>query len=514
MVCILTEYKPFVAYYLSCKKNISLNCTKQNRKVKQVLFAIILLFSGFITSAQGTVTIRGTIRNPLSDSIKIFFNNSRLIYDPVEYKALLDDGNFQYSFKPKDEYTSVIIGHGKLETELLAVAGDDLQLTAEVKDSTWTVTYTGTGSERANFIAKHAREMGFLFKYPSKIQKHYGKDVKPFMKDLGYDEDDEMAYLDKNKAGLSPQFIRYMQQMFRHFTYFGLFQYPLMHEVTVKNGYNFSTIPPVNYDAVKNVPPAFNDSFMSSIPYRLFADHYYRMQLEVAGFFNDSLHVFRMQDSVAKLAIKNMPPATAEFVVALHLYAAMRGLPLDMVTERMNAFKKRWPNSMYKKELEAQYAIAKRLAPGEKAYDFSFTTAQGKNAKLSDFKGRVVMLGFWSSTDRRSMLEVAAGGKMANHYKDHPVSFIYVSLDTEDKPWIEAIEKYKLGGIHTRENGAWKSLLAQMYGVQGMPAFYLIDQQGKFVMAQTPLPSQSTRLAPVVDKLLGIPPSVPGEQKK
>jgi peroxiredoxin len=477
--------------------------------VKRYLFLFILLSCGVAVNAQGLVTIKGVIKNPSSDSIKIGYNNNRLIYDPIEYKALLDEGKFQYSFKVNDEYTSVAILHGNLVSELLVSPGDNLDLTAEIKDTTWTLTYKGKGSERANFVAKHAIDMGLLDRYPSKMQKFLAEDVKPFMKDISYEEDYEMEYLEKNKAGLSPQFVRYLQQTYRYFTYFSLFQYPLMHEVTKQKGYNFSTIPPENYTTVKKIPPAFNDSFINSTAYRLFADQYYRMQLEVAGFFNDSLHVYRMQDSVAKLAIKNMPTATAEYVIALHLYAAMRTIPLSMATERMEQFKKRWLNSMYKKDLETQYAIAKRLAPGEKAFDFTFTTAQGKTAKLSDLKGKVVLLGFWSADDRRSLVELNAGAKMATHYKDKDIEFLYVSLDKEDEPWIKTIEKYKFKGIHTREDGVWKSLVAQMYGVQGLPAFYLIDKDGKFVVQQAPFPGQTTLIAPIVDKLLGIPPSLP-----
>lgn len=479
--------------------------------MKNYIFLLMLLFCTAAAGAQPSVTIKGVIKGSSSDSIQISYNNSRLIYEPVDYKVKLDDGKFQYAFIPKEDYTAVTIIHKNLTTELLISPGDDLQLTALVNDTSWKVTYTGTGSERANFMSKHAADMGFMATYPGKLQKHFTKDVKAYMKDISYEEDDEMEYLEKHKAGLSPQFIRYLQQTYRYFTYFGLFQYPLMHEVAKANGYNFSSIPPVNYDAVKNIPPVFNDSFISSISYRLYADQYYRMKLEVGGYFNDTAHVFRMQDSAAKLAVSDMPTGTAEYVVALQLYAAMRNIPVEMVKQRLDEFRKKWPNSIYKKDLEAQYAIAKRVAPGEKAYDFTFTTAQGKEAKLSDLKGRVVVLGFWSSMDKRSVMEVNAGGKMAKHYDGQPISFVYVSLDTDDSTWIKTIEKFKLNGIHTRENGVWKSLVAQMYGVQGLPVFYLIDKDGKFVMQQTPLPSQARMILPVVDKLLGIPPSLPSD---
>ncbi len=42
-------------------------------------------------------------------------------------------------------------------------------------------------------------------------------------------------------------------------------------------------------------------------------------------------------------------------------------------------------------------ALASDLKPGEKAPDFTLKTLDGKTVKLSDFKGKVVILHFWKS---------------------------------------------------------------------------------------------------------------------
>jgi thioredoxin-related protein len=45
-------------------------------------------------------------------------------------------------------------------------------------------------------------------------------------------------------------------------------------------------------------------------------------------------------------------------------------------------------------------------------------------------------------------------------------------------------------------------LLAQIYGVQALPAFFLIDKEGKFVLKQTPMPSQAYFMVRELDKVL------------
>lgn len=469
--------------------------------MKRYLLLVILLCGGVLTNAQGIVTITGVINNTQDDSIKIFFNNSRLVYEPMEFATPLDDGKFEYKAKVKEKYTTLTITHGKLSSELMVMADDELELTATVvNDSTWSLIYKGKGSDRANFMAAHARDLGPLEKYPQKLFGMLGADVKSFLLIVRQEEKKEFDYIEKNKGKLSPDFVRYIQQSVVYFSYFGRFQYPYMHEVALSKSYNFSSIPPVNYEAVANIPPAFNDSFMSAASYRLFAEQYYRMQLEVGKYFNDSTHAFRVQDSIVKLAVKTMPDQTAQYVIALHLYAIIRSIPLDTAADRINKFKKRWPSSEYIKDLDAQYAIAKRIAPGTKAYDFTFTTPQGKTGKLSDFNGKVVLLAFWTSADRQSLMDMRAAAQMANKYPD--ITFLYVSLDTEDEPWIKTIEQHKLQGIHTRENGSWKSLLAQMYGIQSMPTFFLIDRNGRFALKETPRPSQAAKMKAEVEKLL------------
>ena len=470
--------------------------------MKQYLFSFLLLCSGFISSGQGVVTIKGLIKNAASDSIFISFNNSRLIYEPVEYKVLLDEGKFEYTFKVKEDYTPVMITHGRFKADLLLQPGDDLQLIATIVDTTWTLAYKGIGSDRANYLAKHAAEMGLMDAYPGKMQPLLTKDANVFVAKMDVEEKKELLYIDRNTEGVTADFIRYLQEYYRYFTYFCRFQYPFLHEVAGNKSYNFSKIPKVNYEAVKGIPPVFNDSFISMVPYRLYADQYYRMQLEVAGYFNDSAHAYQMQDSVTVLALKKMPPTTAEYVIALHLYANVRTIPTAMAEGRMADFKKRWPSSPYKKDLEAQYGIAKRLDVGQKAFDFTFTTPQGKTGKLSDFRGKVVLLGFWTSEYAQNISEMRAAAQMANKYKDKDIVFLYVSLDATDPPWIATIEKLKLMGIHTREDGSWKSFLAQIYGVQNLPSFFLIDRDGRFALKKTPYPSQSALMVATADELL------------
>jgi hypothetical protein len=56
-----------------------------------------------------------------------------------------------------------------------------------------------------------------------------------------------------------------------------------------------------------------------------------------------------------------------------------------------------------------------------------------------------------------------------------------VSLDKSKEKWIEAIQKDELSWVHVSDLQYWQSAGAQAYGVQSIPATFLIDPTGKVI---------------------------------
>ena len=133
--------------------------------------------------------------------------------------------------------------------------------------------------------------------------------------------------------------------------------------------------------------------------------------------------------------------------------------------------------------------------------DFAINTPQDVHSKLSDLKGKVVLLCFWSDAYEQGLGDVRLMSRLYPRFKDSGVAFVYVSINEHEADWKAAIDKYRLSGIHTRVNG-WKSLLAELYGVQNVPTFFLIDKKGNFATDHVPLPRQGEALANEIDQLL------------
>lgn len=128
---------------------------------------------------------------------------------------------------------------------------------------------------------------------------------------------------------------------------------------------------------------------------------------------------------------------------------------------------------LIKKNPEAQFSS------GEKALDFIVTDLKGKTIKLSDLKGKVVVLNFWFTKCGPCVVEMPSLNNLVTEYKDKDVVFIAITFNKKGlvEQFLETKDfKYTIA--------ANANDIITMYGVQSYPTSIVINKKGEIVLKE------------------------------
>lgn len=162
----------------------------------------------------------------------------------------------------------------------------------------------------------------------------------------------------------------------------------------------------------------------------------------------------------------------------------------------------------YLSVLEEQYQAeqsSQLVKIGSPAPDIALPDPSGKTLRLSDLKGKVVLLDFWASWCGPCRGENPNVVAVYNKYKDKGFAIFSVSLDGFDdrraqgaspaqisearqrgkQAWIDAIKADNLSWpYHVSDLKHWGAAPAQIYGVQGIPRAFMINKEGLVVATE------------------------------
>jgi len=122
------------------------------------------------------------------------------------------------------------------------------------------------------------------------------------------------------------------------------------------------------------------------------------------------------------------------------------------------------------------------LQVGDKAPDFSLQDPYGKTLHLKDFQGKIILLDFWASWCMPCRMANPAWVDIYNEFNGQGFDIFSISLDKKKEAWIKAIKNDNLYWTnHASDLNGWENKVAVLYGVEAIPATFLLDENGVII---------------------------------
>ena len=130
--------------------------------------------------------------------------------------------------------------------------------------------------------------------------------------------------------------------------------------------------------------------------------------------------------------------------------------------------------------------LANDMKVGNEVPDITLPLSSGEVKKLSDFRGKYVVLNFWANGCAKSDEMIAEMKNLYNVVKENQDQFVIISvaLESDAAAWQAAVQSNGMGGdgwLNACDLAGAASPAAKLFGVEKAPRIVLIEQEGRAV---------------------------------
>ncbi len=471
-----------------------------------LMFLLLLCVSGIVKAQQKTVVIL-KVKGLPEDSIYSGIACRGKI--SLEEKGILDSqGNYKYSFDLNEPDEFIIWAEPeKTRASLYIYPGDSLLVAYDIHNQDATIQFKGKGAEinRIFYEFNHTQKTAW-----DKLNFSDSTTTNGF---LSYLEDWKRRredILNKNGKSLPSDLLEHLKIS----TYIGYVGGVMGIPFTMKAYLNrkISESIPSNYWSVgKSVKPDARllkeKEYVTFLAYT-YPKYLFLKQQDKNNALDETIpreKLYERMYGIAKTAYENKAIKSvvlAEILKYLFDASEAASVHKGLLDDYLANYAL---NASLKSSLIAYYESRAAVAKGQVPPAFTMKDQRGRDISLADFHGKVVYMDFWASWCSPCRYEMKNGAPgLHEKFKDNKdVVFLYISIDDSEDAWKKAIEEDKIQGVHLLSQGGWKSKVARLFNIQGVPRYMLIGVDGKLYDNDATRPSQP-QTAETITKLLNM----------
>jgi len=182
------------------------------------------------------------------------------------------------------------------------------------------------------------------------------------------------------------------------------------------------------------------------------------------------------------LASKKLTGANRAIILGRILQESFRFGHVRQSAAMLADFRNYDPKNQYTSILQADFERHKDFAIGSPAPDFKLTSAAGDTVHLHDYRGKLVYINFWKTTNGLCLRDLAYAQELIRKFEGKNIVFVNIALDENELAWKQLVTIKKLPGVQVRvPGGGLRSSVAHDYAVQEVPAYFLVGEDGTFL---------------------------------
>ena len=202
---------------------------------------------------------------------------------------------------------------------------------------------------------------------------------------------------------------------------------------------------------------------------------------------DDLFHVAKSQMNYIDKHFQN--PRITDLLMESVLTNYMQWRGAEQIDPLMDIFNRRVSSTELQEKIKKDYEEWSRVLKGKTIPEFTFLDIDSKEIALSSFKGKYVYIDCWATWCGPCKQQLPFLQKLEQKYKGKDIVFVSISSDSDRDKWKKMVKDQKLGGVQLIKKLPTDSDFSNLFMINAIPRFIILDKDGKVFDANTTRPS-------------------------